>query len=81
MTYLRENLAESITLARIQRAKELLSKGVRASEVAPRVGLYNQSQQDGAYGRKFELAGAGVDARQLPDHRVVAEIPHRRARR
>jgi AraC-like DNA-binding protein len=76
MEYLRERLAESITLddlatyaaldkfhlcrafraqvglpphaylthLRIQRAKELLAKGVRASELAPRVGLYDQSQ-------------------------------------
>ncbi len=76
MHYLRERLAESITLddlatyaaldkfhlcrafraqvgmpphaylthLRIQRAKELLSQGVRASELAPRVGLYDQSQ-------------------------------------
>jgi AraC-like DNA-binding protein len=76
MEYLREKLAESITLddlatyaaldkfhlcrafraqigmpphtylthLRIQRAKELLRQGVRASEVAPRVGLYDQSQ-------------------------------------
>ncbi len=76
MGYLRERLAESITLddlalysgldkfhlcrafraqigmpphaylthLRIQRAKELLAAGVRASELAPRVGLYDQSQ-------------------------------------
>jgi AraC-like DNA-binding protein len=76
MAYLRERLAESITLddlashaaldkfhlcrafraqigmpphaylthLRIQRAKELLARGVRASELAPRVGLYDQSQ-------------------------------------
>jgi AraC-like DNA-binding protein len=74
--YLRERLAESITLddiagyaaldkfhlcrafraqigmpphaylthLRIKRAKELLEEGVRASELAPRVGLYDQSQ-------------------------------------
>ena len=74
--YLRERLAESITLddlatysaldkfhlcrafraqigmpphaylthLRIQRAKELLDRGVRASELAPRIGLYDQSQ-------------------------------------
>lgn len=29
---------------RIERAKELLADGVRASELAPRVGLYDQSQ-------------------------------------
>lgn len=33
-----------LTHLRIARAKELLQSGVRASEVAPRVGLYNQSQ-------------------------------------
>jgi AraC-like DNA-binding protein len=33
-----------LTHLRIQRAKELLAEGVRASEVAPRVGLYDQSQ-------------------------------------
>jgi AraC-like DNA-binding protein len=76
MEYLRERLAESITLddlasyaaldkfhlcrafraqigmpphaylthLRIQRAKVLLAAGVRASELAPRVGLYDQSQ-------------------------------------
>jgi AraC-like DNA-binding protein len=76
MAYLRERLAESITLddlaqhsaldkfhlcrafraqigmpphaylthLRVQRAQELLAQGVRASELAPRVGLYDQSQ-------------------------------------
>jgi AraC-like DNA-binding protein len=76
MQYLRERLADAITLddlaahaaldkfhlcrafraqigmpphaylthLRIQRAKELLAEGVRASELAPRVGLYDQSQ-------------------------------------
>jgi AraC-like DNA-binding protein len=76
MQYLRERLAESITLEdlathsaldkfhlcrafraqigmpphaylthlRIQRARELLAQGVRASDLAPRVGLYDQSQ-------------------------------------
>jgi AraC-like DNA-binding protein len=76
MEYLRERLADTITLddlaayaaldkfhlcrafraqvgmpphaylthLRIQRAKELLVLGVRASELAPRVGLYDQSQ-------------------------------------
>lgn len=75
MAYLRERLAESITLddlathsaldkyhlcrafraqigmpphtylthLRIQRARELLAEGVRASDLAPRVGLYDQS--------------------------------------
>ena len=33
-----------LTHLRIARAKELLDSGVRASEVAPRVGLYDQSQ-------------------------------------
>lgn len=33
-----------LTHLRIQRAKDLLAEGVRASEVAPRVGLYDQSQ-------------------------------------
>jgi AraC-like DNA-binding protein len=33
-----------LTHLRIARAKELLESGVRASEVAPRVGLYDQSQ-------------------------------------
>jgi AraC-like DNA-binding protein len=33
-----------LTHLRIQRAKELLAEGVRASELAPRVGLYDQSQ-------------------------------------
>lgn len=33
-----------LTELRIQRAKELLTAGVRASELAPRVGLYDQSQ-------------------------------------
>ncbi len=76
MEYLRERLAEPITLddlaayaaldkfhlcrafraqigmpphaylthLRVKRAKELLADGVRASELAPRVGLYDQSQ-------------------------------------
>jgi AraC-like DNA-binding protein len=76
MEYLRERLADSITLddlaaysaldkfhlcrafraqigmpphtylthLRIQRARQLLAQGVRASELAPRVGLYDQSQ-------------------------------------
>jgi AraC-like DNA-binding protein len=33
-----------LTHLRIQRAKELLADGVRASAVAARVGLYDQSQ-------------------------------------
>jgi AraC-like DNA-binding protein len=33
-----------LTHLRIQRAQELLAQGVRASELAPRVGLYDQSQ-------------------------------------
>jgi AraC-like DNA-binding protein len=33
-----------LTHLRVQRAKELLREGVRASELAPRVGLYDQSQ-------------------------------------
>jgi AraC-like DNA-binding protein len=33
-----------LTHLRIQRAKDLLEQGVRASELAPRVGLYDQSQ-------------------------------------
>lgn len=33
-----------LTHLRIQRARELLKEGVRASELAPRVGLYDQSQ-------------------------------------
>ena len=33
-----------LTHLRIQRARQLLSQGVRASELAPRVGLYDQSQ-------------------------------------
>ena len=33
-----------LTHLRIQRAKKLLAEGVRASELAPRVGLYDQSQ-------------------------------------
>ena len=33
-----------LTHLRIARAKELLARGVRASEVAPQVGLYDQSQ-------------------------------------
>jgi AraC-like DNA-binding protein len=33
-----------LTHLRVQRARELLAEGVRASEVAPRVGFYDQSQ-------------------------------------
>lgn len=33
-----------LTRLRIHRAKELLGRGLRASEVAPLVGLYDQSQ-------------------------------------
>jgi len=33
-----------LTHLRIRRAKELLTEGVRASELAPRVGIYDQSQ-------------------------------------
>ena len=33
-----------LTRLRIMRAKELLAAGVRPSEIAPRVGLYDQSQ-------------------------------------
>ncbi len=33
-----------LTHLRIQRAKQLLAQGVRASDLAPRVGLYDQAQ-------------------------------------
>jgi len=53
-----------LTRLRIMRAKELLAAGVRPSEIAPRVGLYDQSQLNrhfrrivgttpGAYARDF----------------------------
>ena len=55
-----------LTRLRIMRAKELLAAGVRPSEVAPRVGLYDQSQLNrhfrrivgttpGAYARGIHL--------------------------
>jgi AraC-like DNA-binding protein len=56
-----------LTRLRIMRAKELLAAGVRPSEVAPRVGLYDQSQLNrhfrrivgttpGAYARSIHLS-------------------------
>ena len=55
-----------LTRLRVMRAKELLAAGVRPSEIAPRVGLYDQSQLNrhfrrivgttpGAYARGFHL--------------------------
>jgi AraC-like DNA-binding protein len=55
-----------LTRLRIMRAKELLAAGVRPSEIAPRVGLYDQSQLNrhfrrivgttpGAYARDIHL--------------------------
>jgi AraC-like DNA-binding protein len=59
-----------LTRLRIMRAKELLAAGVRPSEVAPRVGLYDQSQLNrhfrrivgttpGAYARALNTPSAG----------------------
>jgi len=56
-----------LTRLRIMRAKELLAAGVRPSEIAPRVGLYDQSQLNrhfrrivgttpGAYARELNLS-------------------------
>jgi AraC-like DNA-binding protein len=108
MEYLRERLAESVTLEdlatygeldkfhlcrafraqigmpphaylthlRIQRAKELLSQGVRASELAPRVGLYDQSQLT----RHFRRIVGTTPARYgnaRPTQRRAAQPAHR----
>jgi AraC-like DNA-binding protein len=58
-----------LTRLRIMRAKELLAAGVRPSEIAPRVGLYDQSQLNrhfrrivgttpGAYARELQVRSA-----------------------
>ncbi len=58
-----------LTRLRIMRAKELLAAGVRPSEIAPHVGLYDQSQLNrhfrrivgttpGAYARALNLPSA-----------------------
>jgi AraC-like DNA-binding protein len=99
--YLRERLAESITLddlaaysaldkfhlcrafraqiglaphaylthLRIQRAQELLEMGVRASELAPRIGLYDQSQVTRHFRRIVGVTPAryGSARRTTPD--------------
>lgn len=60
-----------LTHLRVQRAKELLADGVRASEIAARVGLYDQSQLNrhfrrivgttpGRYGASVARVGVGT---------------------
>lgn len=75
-----------LTHLRILRARELLAKGVRASEIAPRVGIYDQSQltrhfrrivgttpaRYGSSHARVERAGREVAAGDSP-----AEIPRR----
>jgi AraC-like DNA-binding protein len=62
-----------LTRLRIMRAKELLASGLRPSEIAPRVGLYDQSQLNrhfrrivgttpGAYARALNLSSAPKSA-------------------
>jgi AraC-like DNA-binding protein len=56
-----------LTHLRIARAKELLESGVRASEVAPRVGLYDQSQLNRHFRRIVGTTPARYgNARQPP---------------
>jgi AraC-like DNA-binding protein len=75
-----------LTRLRIMRAKELLAAGVRPSEIAPRVGLYDQSQLNrhfrrivgttpGAYARGIHLPSGGEVARPLPPCSGI--MPHR----
>jgi AraC-like DNA-binding protein len=63
-----------LTRLRIMRAKELLAAGVRPSEIAPRVGLYDQSQLNrhfrrivgttpGAYARELHLSSSSAKPR------------------
>jgi AraC-like DNA-binding protein len=47
-----------LTHLRVQRARELLGQGVRASEVAPRVGLYDQSQLNRHFRKIFGVTAA-----------------------
>lgn len=56
-----------LTHLRIVRAKELLKSGVRASEVAPRVGLYDQSQLNRHFRRIVGTTPAryGAERRRL----------------
>lgn len=53
-----------LTRLRIMRAKELLAAGVRPSEVAPRVGLYDQSQLNRHF-RRIVGTTPGAYARDL----------------
>ena len=53
-----------LTRLRIMRAKELLAAGVRPSEVAPRVGLYDQSQLNRHF-RRIVGTTPGAYAREL----------------
>jgi AraC-like DNA-binding protein len=56
-----------LTRLRIMRAKELLAAGVRPSEIAPRVGLYDQSQLNRHFRRIVGTTpGAYARARHLP---------------
>jgi AraC-like DNA-binding protein len=59
-----------LTHLRIQRAKELLAEGVRASELAPRVGLYDQSQLT----RHFRRIVGTTPARYASDRRMLAVV-------
>ena len=65
-----------LTRLRIMRAKELLAAGVRPSEIAPRVGLYDQSLLNrhfrrivgttpGAYARELHVPSSGCEPRGL----------------
>ena len=53
-----------LTRLRIMRAKELLAAGVRPSEIAPRVGLYDQSQLNRHF-RRIVGTTPGAYAREL----------------
>lgn len=60
-----------LTHLRIQRAKELLAAGVRASEIAPQVGLYDQSQLTRHF-RRIVGTTPALYARTQPRASVVA---------
>jgi AraC-like DNA-binding protein len=70
-----------LTRLRIMRAKELLAAGVKPSEIAPRVGLYDQSQLNrhfrrivgmtpGAYARELQVPSTTI--KQRPEARQRA---------
>ena len=64
-----------LTRLRIMRAKELLAAGVKPSEIAPRVGLYDQSQLNRHFRRLVGTTpGAYARALNVPSARSVSGL-------